>query len=171
MDYYMILNVGKDSSIEQIKAAYKELAMKLHPDINKGNMFLADQFKIVSEAYSVLSDEEKRNEYDESIGIIRHKSYDELDIKKWYEESISMLRKKDYKQVYDDILLKTKAKYLSKIIVDAAVEYYTKHEKNNSSNKENDIDIKLLRYCAHCRQYVKPTFHGLCPQCENEVRR
>ena len=63
-DYYKILGVHKSASAEEIKKAYRKLAMKYHPDRNKGNKEAEAKFKEVSEAYAVLSDQEKRKQYD-----------------------------------------------------------------------------------------------------------
>jgi len=60
-DYYEVLGIGKDSSKEEIKKSYKKLAIKYHPD--KGGD--AEKFKEISEAYAVLSDEDKRKKYDQ----------------------------------------------------------------------------------------------------------
>jgi curved DNA-binding protein len=64
MDYYKILRIGKDASPEEIKKAYRKLAMKYHPDRNRGDASAEDQFKRINEAYAVLSDAEKRKQYD-----------------------------------------------------------------------------------------------------------
>jgi curved DNA-binding protein len=64
MDYYKILGVKKDSSTQDIKKAYRKLAMKYHPDRNKGDKEAEEKFKKISEAYAVLSDSEKRKQYD-----------------------------------------------------------------------------------------------------------
>jgi curved DNA-binding protein len=63
-DYYKILGVQKDASSEEIKKAYRKLAMKYHPDHTKGDKDAEEKFKKISEAYAVLSDKEKRQEYD-----------------------------------------------------------------------------------------------------------
>jgi curved DNA-binding protein len=63
-DYYQILGVKKDASSEEIKKAYRKLAMKYHPDHAKGDKSSEEKFKKISEAYAVLSDKEKRKEYD-----------------------------------------------------------------------------------------------------------
>ncbi len=64
MDYYEILGVKKDSSTQDIKKAYRKMAMKYHPDRNKGDKESEEKFKKISEAYAVLSDPEKRKQYD-----------------------------------------------------------------------------------------------------------
>jgi len=63
-DYYQILGVAKDASDTQIKKAYRKLAMTYHPDHTKGDKQAEDKFKQISEAYAVLSDPEKRRQYD-----------------------------------------------------------------------------------------------------------
>jgi len=63
-DYYDVLGVQKNSSSEQIKAAYRKLAVKHHPDKNQGNKTSEDKFKEASEAYHVLSDQERKQNYD-----------------------------------------------------------------------------------------------------------
>jgi molecular chaperone DnaJ len=62
--YYEILGVRKDASEDDIKKAYRKLAKKHHPDVNKGNKESENKFKELSEAYAVLSDREKRDQYD-----------------------------------------------------------------------------------------------------------
>lgn len=63
-DYYEVLGVGKDASKDEIKKAYRKLAMKYHPDKNPGDKTAEEKFKEVSEAYAVLADDEKRAQYD-----------------------------------------------------------------------------------------------------------
>src|SRR5438270_9710945 len=62
-DYYAVLGVPRTADEKQIKSAYRKLARKYHPDVNK-DAGAEEQFKRVSEAYEVLSDTEKRAQYD-----------------------------------------------------------------------------------------------------------
>ncbi|MBU2649935.1 MAG: J domain-containing protein [Bacteroidetes bacterium] len=64
-DYYRILGVGKDASQDEIKKAYRKLALKYHPDKNQGNQASEEKFKEISEAYEVLGKPENRKKYDE----------------------------------------------------------------------------------------------------------
>jgi molecular chaperone DnaJ len=63
-DYYEILGVKKNATEAELKKAYRELAKKYHPDKNKGNKDAENRFKEISEAYAVLSDSDKRAQYD-----------------------------------------------------------------------------------------------------------
>jgi curved DNA-binding protein len=63
-DYYHILGVAKNASDEEIKKAYRKLAMKYHPDRNPNKKEAEERFKEINEAYAVLSDKEKRKQYD-----------------------------------------------------------------------------------------------------------
>jgi DnaJ-class molecular chaperone len=63
-DYYQILNVEKTAGSKQIKEAYRQLAFRYHPDKNKENPEASEKMKYINEAYAVLSDPEKRREYD-----------------------------------------------------------------------------------------------------------
>lgn len=63
-DYYKILGVSRDASLDDIKRAFRKLAQKYHPDRNPGDKTAEERFKDINEAYQVLSDPEKRAQYD-----------------------------------------------------------------------------------------------------------
>jgi curved DNA-binding protein len=64
-DYYKILGVERSASADEIRKAYRKLALKYHPDRNPGNKSSEDSFKDINEAYQVLSDDQKRARYDQ----------------------------------------------------------------------------------------------------------
>src|SRR5260370_2125718 len=63
-DYYDVLGVPKGAGKDEIKSAYRKLALQYHPDRNKAPE-ATERFKEISEAYAILSDDEKRNQYDQ----------------------------------------------------------------------------------------------------------
>src|SRR4051812_8191509 len=63
-DYYEVLGVKRGASEKEVRQAYRKLARKFHPDVNPNDQTSEEKFKEVSEAYEVLSDEEKRGKYD-----------------------------------------------------------------------------------------------------------
>ena len=66
-DYYEVLGVNRDASDEEIKKAYRKLAMKHHPDRNPDNPKSEEHFKEAKEAYETLSDAQKRAAYDQHV--------------------------------------------------------------------------------------------------------
>lgn len=64
-DYYKVLGITSDAEIDAIKKAYRQLALKWHPDKNDGDAAAAEKFKELAEAFTVLSDAEQRKSYDQ----------------------------------------------------------------------------------------------------------
>lgn len=74
-DYYAILGLDRNASIEDIKKAYRRLAFKYHPDKNQGDKASEEKFKEITEAYAILSDETKRAKYDQ-FGYVNENDFD-----------------------------------------------------------------------------------------------
>jgi len=79
-DYYKALGVNKSASQDEIKKAFRKLAVKYHPDRNPGDKSAEEKFKEINEAYAVLSDPKKKEEYDTFGSSGFHKQYSQEDI-------------------------------------------------------------------------------------------
>ncbi len=79
-DYYGVLGVAREASADEIKKAYRKLALKYHPDKNPGDKKAEEKFKEITEAYAVLSDPEKRQQYDQFGETGFHQRYSQEDI-------------------------------------------------------------------------------------------
>jgi curved DNA-binding protein len=79
-DYYEILGLKKGASPDEIKKAFRKLAVKFHPDKNPGDKKAEDRFKEINEAYAVLSDPEKKSQYDQFGSTGFHQRYSQEDI-------------------------------------------------------------------------------------------
>jgi len=79
-DYYGVLGVAKNASADEIKKAYRKLALKYHPDKNPGDKKAEEKFKEITEAYAVLSDADKRTQYDQFGEAGFHQRYSQEDI-------------------------------------------------------------------------------------------
>ncbi len=79
-DYYSVLGIKKGASDDEIKKAYRKLAMKYHPDRNKDDKKAESKFKDISEAYAVLSDNKKRQQYDQFGSEGFHQKFSQEDI-------------------------------------------------------------------------------------------
>ena len=86
-DYYKALGVDKNASPEEIKKAFRKLAVKYHPDRNPNDKTAEDKFKDINEAYAVLSDPKKKEEYDTYGSSGFHKQYSQEDIFRGFDFS------------------------------------------------------------------------------------
>ena len=80
MEYYEILGLSKGASAQEVKKSYRKLALKYHPDKNSGDKAAEEKFKEISEAYAVLSDPEKKKQYDTYGSADFHQRYSQEDI-------------------------------------------------------------------------------------------
>ena len=86
-EYYQSLGLQKGASAEEIKKAYRKLAVKYHPDKNPGDRSAEDRFKEINEAYAVLSDPQKKAQYDQFGSSGFHQRYSQEDIFRGFDVS------------------------------------------------------------------------------------
>lgn len=111
MDYYDILNVSNDATLKEINKKLKTLSLKYHPDLNPDDRYSEEKMKIITEAYSVLSNYEKRVEYDMKLenNSITPFSFKEgqLELLNSMDE-LSLINKMKSGSVIEDNIQKTK---------------------------------------------------------------
>ena len=178
MDYYEILGVSRTASKEEIKKAYRKLAMKYHPDRNPGDKEAEEKFKLINEAYQVLSDDEKRAIYDrygkdglEGRGYKTDFSFD--DIFSMFEEFFGGFSTKKYYMPYDkDLMYKINLDFEEAIYgvsKEIEIEYYSICPTCKGSG------AKEVQTCPTCKGrgeiiigngFMK--ISQTCPQCEGK---
>lgn len=99
-DYYTLLGVEENADTQQIKDAYRQKAFEFHPDRNPGNVSAADQMKAINEAYAVLSNPEKRQQYDLLRRNYGGGAYDHF--RRSYSEQ-DIFKNSDLQQVFEEI--------------------------------------------------------------------
>ena len=184
-NYYSILGVTPDSSDEQIKSAYRNLARKFHPDVNPEG---TAKFKDITEAYETLSDEKKRMRYDTINGFFKsapkektytnpnkaqeeyNKSNDQKNDKQNNKKDEKSVKKtnKDFSKKLNDIFKgfekKKKSKPLPKRGSDI-VEEISLTIKEAADGTQRTVNVMHTSCCPHCkgRKFINGT---TCPKCQ-----
>ena len=138
MDYYEVLGVPKTASADEIKKAYRNLAMKYHPDKNPGDKVAEEKFKQISQAYDVLGDDVKRRNYD-MTGSYQYQTQDTA-----YQQNNTYQRQYTYSNFDSDVFWEWFAKNQS--------EAQKRAEQNNNSYRRQYYERE------HTRSYRK-NFH------------
>ncbi len=99
-DYYQILGLASDASHKQVRDAYRKLALLHHPDRNKNNPEAAERMKAINEAYAVLSDSQKRNEYDSIKKTYGSSAYGQF--RQTHTEQ-DIFRGSDIRQIFEEL--------------------------------------------------------------------
>jgi curved DNA-binding protein len=111
-NYYAILGVPKESTAEEIKKAYRNLARQFHPDLNPGDKAAEEKFKDVGEAYEVLSDTGKRAQYDQFSSFWKQSGFQGATRKSWSgrggrgDDDVDFSQYRDFNSFVDQLLNK-----------------------------------------------------------------
>jgi len=137
-DYYGILGLPKDASEDDIKKAYRKLAMKYHPDRNQGDdsKVAEEKFKEVKEAYEFLSDADKRAAYDRGASNpFQHNTYTQGDAEAFKDIFAQVFRERGFD--FDNINVRSASKPILSINISLADAYVGKHIRVDSSTVIN----------------------------------
>jgi molecular chaperone DnaJ len=155
-DYYEILGVGRQAPAEDIKKAYRQAALKFHPDRNPGNKEAEDRFKQAAEAYSILIDPEKRSAYDQfgSDGL-RGRGFSGFDSSVFGD--------------FEDIL----GNFFGFSFGDffGAGERTRRYQPQRGRDLALEMEIRLEDAAAGVEKEITLTRHGLCPACQGSKLR
>lgn len=170
---YEILEISYSATSTTIKSAYRRLARKYHPDLNGGDDFCIKKFKEITEAYEILSDEEKRKNYDILRGFYKETSqvkYKEAN--KAYQEAFNEAKKKENKHgetsfshIFNDILDGFKNTTSSQ-----KQAYKTKQiTPERGSDVNADVSISIAEAHEGTNRTVNILHTELCPHCEGRT--
>lgn len=162
-DYYKILGVNKTATDDEIKSAYRKLAMKYHPDKNPGDKVAEEKFKEIAEAYDVLGDPKKRKEYDNPLsGSGGFGGFGNSGRKRDWGFYGGFGKDFDFESMYK--------KYAENF--DYKTKYDTKYGNREKPQKGSDIKIKLKitldDVLNGVEKKIKYRRLGNCPTCEGK---
>lgn len=164
-DYYEILEVNKDADAEDIKKAYRRMALKHHPDRNPGDQQAEEMFKEAAEAYEVLSDPEKRQVYDQygheglkGTGFHRFEGFDDIF--------------SSFGNIFEDIFgFGRGSRFRTRTEQGADLQYHLKIEFLEAVfGCERDIEVPRFEGCTDCHGQGYETGHEpiTCPTCDGQ---
>lgn len=175
-DYYKILGVERNATKEDLKKAYRKLAVQYHPDKNPGNKESEAMFKEIAEAYDVLSDDQKRSKYDtggsffQSAGFNPFGNYPQGDF--WDDVFSKRNQHKKGQNLFVNVPLTIQEMYLgAKRTINSR-----KYKKCKPCEGNGSLDGKSFQTCYNCKgtgniqstrfqQFAQITTNSTCEQC------
>jgi len=170
--YYDILGVKPDASPDAIKAAYRQLARKFHPDVNPGNKEAEEKFKDINEAFSVLSDPEKRSQYDQ-YGSSAFKAEDVAGFRQFKFNFEDLFADFGFGDIFDVFRGTGRRQPTSEQGADIRYDLEITLE-DAFYGLETKIEVSLYTTCKRCNGVgAEPGFVKTCPDCggTGEVRK
>ncbi len=169
-DYYEILGIARSAAPEEIKSAYRRMALKYHPDKNPGNKDAEEKFKSAAEAYSVLIDPEKKSIYDRfghdglrGQGFSGFSGFN-TSIFDDFEDILGNFFNFGFGDIFGK---RTRDRSYAKSGRDMALEMELTLEEA-AAGLEKEIKINRMEYCPNCKgtRMTPGTQKSICPQCQ-----
>ena len=153
-DYYEVLGINEDADETTIKKAYRELAMKYHPDRNPGDDKAVERMKEINEAYAVLSDAKKRSEYD-AYGLEGIKGYSQEDI----------FQNVDFSSLFHEFGLRDFFSSGSNIFDGLFGRSSQAGSRKRGADLKYDLDLTLEEVASGTEKTLTITKEDQCPSC------
>ncbi len=167
---YEILEIPITASTVTIKSAYRKLARKYHPDLNGGETFYVNKFKEISEAYEILSDSNKKKNYDILNGFHQENSKSKFkEANKAYHESIKEEKKRKeegFSNIFNDILEGFK-KTTSSTKQDKFKTKQIRPERGSDVN--TDVTISIIESIEGTTRTINILHTEICPNCQGRT--
>ncbi|HIE43784.1 MAG TPA: molecular chaperone DnaJ [Candidatus Omnitrophica bacterium] len=165
-DYYEILGINRTATIDEIKKAYRRLALQYHPDRNPGNREAEEKFKEISEAYAVLSDPEKRANYDQ----FGHAGVEGAGFRGFrdFEDIFSSDIFSDFQDIFSSFFGGTRTSTRFRIRRGVDLRYDLKISlKEAATGTSKEIKLSKYEVCRNCNgEGASPgTGTQICPEC------
>src|SRR5690349_17250046 len=143
-DYYLILGIEPNATLEDIKKAYREMSLKYHPDKNKGDKYFEERFKDIKEAYDILSDNVSRQNYDyQWLHYFRKKKENtEYKTTKTTNSSSPTPESSPKRQLGNTVKPRRSINFLLLIVLIALI-LYTLISKNKADNEIRDLNNRV----------------------------
>lgn len=169
-NFYEILEIPTTASPVAIKSAYRKLARKYHPDLNGGEEFFVKKFKEISEAYEILSDTDKRKNYDILRGFYQENSQSKFkEANKAYHDTIKEDKKKKeegFSNIFNDIL-----EGFKKTTSSQKQQKFKTKELRPERGKDvyTDVSISIMEALDGTTRTINILHTEICPNCKGKT--